>query len=140
MPRTSRKLAHNLPTDFDSLVRLHPPAAIHDEVGYENTQEIVDALTSVPTLSAGQSRYLDTLSVLMEAYEDDTHAIDVGEISPLDALKYLMSEHQMNASDLGRLLGDRSLGPKILVGDRSLSKAHIKKLAEHFGVRADLFL
>jgi antitoxin component HigA of HigAB toxin-antitoxin module len=40
----------------------------------------------------------------------------------------------MNASDIGRLLGDRSLGPKILNGDRALSKSHIKILAQHFNV------
>jgi antitoxin component HigA of HigAB toxin-antitoxin module len=46
----------------------------------------------------------------------------------------------MNASDLGRLLGQRELGPKILNGARSLSKRHIRKLSEYFGVTADTFL
>ena len=40
----------------------------------------------------------------------------------------------MTASDLGRLLGNRTLGAAILAGRRNLSKAHIKKLAEHFKV------
>ncbi len=46
----------------------------------------------------------------------------------------------MNVSDLGRLLGDRSLGPKILNGDRALSKAHIKLLAKHFNVSPAVLL
>ena len=51
-----------------------------------------------------------------------------------------MAARDTNASDLGRLLGERSLGPKILSGQRELSKAHIRKLADHFGVSAGLFL
>ena len=38
----------------------------------------------------------------------------------------------MSESDLGRLLGDRSLGHRILAGERELSKAHIRTLAAHF--------
>jgi antitoxin component HigA of HigAB toxin-antitoxin module len=45
-----------------------------------------------------------------------------------------MDEHGMNESDLGRLLGDRSLGHRILSGERELSKVHIRVLAEHFSL------
>jgi antitoxin component HigA of HigAB toxin-antitoxin module len=46
----------------------------------------------------------------------------------------------MNESDLGRLLGERSLGHKILKGDRQLSKAHIRRLSDYFKVDAGAFL
>lgn len=46
----------------------------------------------------------------------------------------------MNASDLGKLLGDRSLGSRILNGQRGLSKNHIRILAGHFSVSPALFL
>lgn len=72
-------------------------------------------------------------------YEEQTEKIGK-DLGPLDILRHLMAEHEMNASDLGRLLNERSLGPKILNGTRELSKAHIRKLAQHFGVPADLFL
>jgi hypothetical protein len=42
----------------------------------------------------------------------------------------------MTDSDLGRLLGDRVLGSKILRGERTLSKDHIRKLRERFKVNA----
>ena len=51
-----------------------------------------------------------------------------------------MAEHDMSASDLGHLLGNRTLGAAILSGRRSLGKSHIKKLAEHFKVDPALFL
>lgn len=46
----------------------------------------------------------------------------------------------MTASDLGNLLGSRSLGSKILRGERELSKTHLRMLAERFKVDAGLFL
>jgi antitoxin component HigA of HigAB toxin-antitoxin module len=139
MPRTNLK-APSLPSDFESLVRLHPPAAIHDEVAYENSMELVNRLTSLPKLSKGQTKYLDTLTILVERYEDETEGSEPEGVDALAVLRALMKDRDMNASDLGRLLGDRSLGPKILSGDRALSKAHIRILAKHFHVSAAALL
>ena len=44
----------------------------------------------------------------------------------MDLLKHLLEQRRQTASDLGRLLGDRALGAKILNGTRELSKAHIR--------------
>ena len=141
MPRLKQTIGPaDLPADFDSLVRLHVPRAIRDEVDYRNARGMIDALTSVPKLSKGQLDYLDTLTILFEAYEAEHHDIDTSKIGPLDSLRALMDEHAMSASDMGRLLGERSLGSKILTGQREMSKAHIRTLATRFGVRADLFI
>ena len=80
------------------------------------------------------------LTTFVEVYEAERFPIDDSRITPLDALKALLGEHGMTASDLGRLLGNRTLGAAILSGRRSLSKAHIKKLAEYFKVEPGLFL
>jgi HTH-type transcriptional regulator/antitoxin HigA len=140
MPRVAHKARLSLPTRFEDLVRLYPPRAIHDEVEYDNAQEIIDRLTDLAHPTRGQLEYLDTLSVLVEAYEEEHHAIDASDLSAVDLLRSLMEEHGMNTSDLGRLLGDRSLGPRILNGQRDLSKAHILKLATHFGISPSLLL
>jgi antitoxin component HigA of HigAB toxin-antitoxin module len=55
-------------------------------------------------------------------------------------LKSLFAEHGMSASDLRALSGIWTLGMPILSERRGLSKAHIKKLAEHFKVEPGLFL
>jgi HTH-type transcriptional regulator/antitoxin HigA len=120
--------------DFESLVRAFPPAAIHDAVAYENTIELVNQLTALSKPTKGQLKYLDTLSILIEHYEDETEGVDPPGANARGVLRYLMEDRQMSASDLGRLLGDRSLGPKILNGNRELSKTHIKRLAEHFNI------
>lgn len=128
-----------LPEDFEGLVRMHMPRAISDEVEYENVQEILDRLTGVPKLTAGQKDYLDTLAILFEAYETAHPPFEGETISGVEMLKFLMKQNDMNASDLGRLLGDRSLGGRVLKGERSLSKAHIRKLCERFKVGPELF-
>ncbi len=89
--------------------------------------------------SKGQQQYLETLSVLVEAYENDQHALDRGQ-SPLEILKHLLDSKSMNASQLGELLGNRSLGSKILRGERGLSKGHIRTLAKRFTVSPAVFL
>ena len=128
-----------MPTTFADLVRLHPPRAIHDETDYRNTQEIVDALTSIPKLSKGQAEYLDTLSVLMEAYEEEHHAIDLSRLSPAEMLNFLMEQHDMSSRDLGKLIKSPSTASMILNGKREISKANMYILARHFGVNAGIF-
>lgn len=139
MPRTDLN-PPALPEEFESLIRLHPPAAIHDEFAYESAVELVGKLTSTPNPSDGQLKYLDTLTILMERYEDEVEGVDPQGVDAIAVLRFLMEDRGMNASDLGRALGDRSLGPKILNGDRALSKAHIKLLAKHFCVSPAVLL
>jgi len=129
-----------MPKDFDSLVRAYPPAAIHDDVAYDNAMDLVNKLTSLRKPTAGQLKYLDTLSILVERFEDEVEGALPADVDALGVLRYLLEDRGMNASDLGRLLGDRSLGPKILNGDRGLSKSHIKALAEHFHISPALLL
>ena len=47
---------------------------------------------------------------------------------------------QIVADDLGRLLGERSLGPAILRGDRELSEAHVRTRCAHFKVSPAVFI
>jgi len=91
-------------------------------------------------LNADQEDYLDALSTFVSAYEDIHYPIDTSDVTPLDTLKMLLEDRDMNASDLGRLLGNRTLGAAILSGKRNLSKTHIKKLAEHFKLDPGVFL
>jgi antitoxin component HigA of HigAB toxin-antitoxin module len=50
------------------------------------------------------------------------------------------AEHEMNASDLGRLLGNRELGSKVLRGERNISRSNAKALSAHFALPAKTFL
>ncbi len=128
-----------LPGTYGALVAILPPRPIHDDVDLANATDMIDRLAGFK-LNEDQEDYLEALSTFVEAYEARRFPIDDSRISPLDALKALLAEHEMTASDLGRLLGNRTLGAAILAGRRNLSKTHIKKLAEHFRVAPGLFL
>src|SRR5262245_20792033 len=127
--RTYKLGNSQIPRKFEELNAFHTLRPIHDRIDLENAQEIVDRLALLTRPTKDQRDYLETLSTLIEKYEAENDAIDLSEVTPLDVLKQLMSSRGMNASDLGRMLGERSLGQKVLSGARRLSQSHIKILA-----------
>lgn len=99
-----------------------PPQAIRDEAGYEHAVEMIDALMAAGKLTKGQELYLETLVQLVQAYEARRHAVETGDLGGIDALKHLLAENDMMASDLARLLGvHASMGSKLLKGEWSLT-------------------
>ncbi len=135
----TKKEFRQFPKTYRALVAMLPPRPIRDDVDLANASEVIDGMAGF-ALNADQEDYLEAISTFVEAYDATRFPIDDSRVTPLDALKALLAEHGMSASDLGRLLGNRTLGTPILSGRRALSKAHIKKLAEHFKVEAGLFL
>ena len=129
----------SIPKTYSALVKILPPRPIHDDVDLANATEIIHWMAGFP-LNADQEDYLDAIATFVSAYEDIHYPIDTSSVTPLDTLKMLLADRDMNASDLGRLLGNRTLGAAILSGKRNLSKAHIKKLAEHFKLDPGVFL
>jgi HTH-type transcriptional regulator/antitoxin HigA len=139
MKTTAGTDVEKLPKDYAGLVMSFMPRAIHDRVDYDNTVEVIDVLAG-HDLSDDQELYLDTLSTLVEAYEEEHHRIETRGLEPVEALKFLMEEHGMSASDLGKLLGERTLGSKILRGERKIGVKYAKKLAKRFGVELGVFV
>ncbi|MDR3568723.1 MAG: hypothetical protein P4L43_11915 [Syntrophobacteraceae bacterium] len=115
---------------------------LRTEEHYLEARNIVDksAIKGEEELNDAECDQLEVFSVLMEKYEEEHYPIGQLNLSPVEFLKILVQESGMSPSDLGRLLGDRSLGHKILAGKRNLSKTHIKTLSEHFKVDASAFL
>ena len=116
---------------------MFPPRPIHDPVDYVNTLEIVLAMAG-HTLTGDQDDYLTILSEMILQY-DREHEQPRKRGTPLQRLQFLVKEAGMSASDLGRLLGNRGMGSVFLTGKRGLSKVNIRKLADHFKIRADYF-
>jgi HTH-type transcriptional regulator/antitoxin HigA len=139
MQRTRSKINFvGMPRDYAALVAMFPPRPIHDSVDYTNTMEIVMAMAG-HKLSGDQEDYLSILSEMILHY-DREHDEPRKRGTPHQRLQYLAKQAAMSASDLGRLLGNRGMGSVYLSGKRGLSKANIRKLAQHFKVRADYFL
>lgn len=129
-----------LPKTFEQLSSLHALRPVKDEVDYDNAVELVDRLAVLASPTQDQADYLGTLTELVGKYDDEHHALDPSQGSPVETLAYLLEANGMNASALGDLLGNRSLGSKILRGERQLSKTHIRLLSERFKVSPAVFL
>lgn len=129
-----------LPTTFEDLCRLHWPRPIRDGVDYENATEVVDRLALLGKRTKDQEDYLEAMSILIEQFDRDHDPTESTTEGPIETLKVLLDGREMSASDLGRVLGSRTLGPAILRGERQISKASALKLADHFKVSAALFL
>ena len=129
-----------LPKDYASLCRMLTPRPLHDRVDFENAAEFTDAMAG-HKLTPDQVDYFDLLCRLIEDYEKEHAQLGTSKITALDALQHLLDAHDMSASDLARLLDvHRTLGAMILRGERQLTLAHVRTLAKHFSVSADLFL
>ena len=128
-----------IPKTWQELNVMRPLRPIHDDVDLDNATEIIDAMAG-HDLAPDQDDYLDALSTLVAAYEDKYNPVEV-RLSGLDALRSLVKDHEMNASDLGRLLDvHRSHASKILKGERRLTTEHLRLLSERFKVSTDLFI
>lgn len=55
-------------------------------------------------------------------------------------VQFLMEQRGLKQADLVPLLGSRAQVSDLVNGKRGISKAQVKKLAEYFGVSAELFL
>ena len=131
---STKTLTHDdIPATYEALVSLWMPRPLHDEVDYRNAIGVLDAMAGFE-MNRDQEDYFEAISMFVEKYEAEHHAIDPGPLTPVELLRAMMAERDMNESDLGRLLGDRSLGHRILSGERELSKAHIRILADHFAL------
>jgi len=129
----------DLPKDYRKLLNLHMLRPLHDKLDYENAIEILDAMAG-HDLNPDQDDYFEALCLLVEAYES-AHLPGIPVKKGLKLLKHLMEENKMSAAELARLLGtDRSLGVRILNGERSLTIDHIKKLAVRFHLPVAVFI
>ena len=130
----TRTLTHDdIPDSYAALVALLMPRPLHDDVDYRNALGVLDAMAGFE-MNADQADYFEAIAIFVEKYEAEHHAIANEKLTPAELLRSLVAEHGMTESDLGRLLGDRSLGHRILSGQREVSKAHIRILAEHFNL------
>jgi HTH-type transcriptional regulator / antitoxin HigA len=138
MPRTKSHKAARAGDAYMDLVRRFPLKTIKSDDEHEQATSVVSELMG-RDLDSGSGDYLDALLVLVNKYEDEHHAIDE-TMTPREALRSLMESNTLSQADIGRIVGSESAVSMFLKGDRDLSKAQIKKLADRFKVDASLFL
>jgi antitoxin component HigA of HigAB toxin-antitoxin module len=121
-----------IPKTYAGLMERHLLRPIHDQVDAENAAEMIDFLAG-HKLNPEQSDYLDLLSDLYEKWESTQFPINRAHGSEL--LRLVLAERGEKAGDLAKLLGiDPSLGYRLVRGERQLTAAQIRKLADNYGL------
>jgi HTH-type transcriptional regulator/antitoxin HigA len=122
------------------LVRECPLRMFRSEPEYEQAIAMLDRLSDLGAArSEGETDYLLSLSVFVEKYEDEHHAMPA--VSGAEMLRYLMETHEITQSQLAASTGlTVSTISEILAGKRKLSVRHIGLLARHFCVNPAVFL
>jgi HTH-type transcriptional regulator/antitoxin HigA len=111
----------------------------HSENEYNALVETLDSL--IDEVGNNQEHKLapvmETIGNLIENYEDQKYKIK--EASPVDTLKFLMKEHDLNQSDL-KEIGSQGVVSEILAGKRTLNIEQIKKISNKFNVSPLVFI
>jgi HTH-type transcriptional regulator / antitoxin HigA len=129
-----------LPKDYPGLCQRYVPRPLHNASDYAAARQAIEPLVGFAVrLTSDQSDYIEAVSSFIEAFDQARVRWPKG--TPLGTLKFLLEQHEQTAADLSRLLGmDRSLGSKILRGERRLTVDHIRILAKHWNVDPGLLV
>lgn len=76
----------------------------------------------------------------MIAIYDDEHYQSLENGTSIDALKFLMVQHDLKQADLNNEIGSQGVVSEILSGKRQLNVTQIKKLCERFKVSPAIFI
>src|SRR6266496_4924937 len=128
------------PAEYFELVEKFPIRRLENDTDHAAACAAIEPLVGRQDLTRGQEMYLDALSRFIEDYEDLHHHVDTSSLTPVDVLKELIDQRDMNVSDLGKVIGSQPMASMILRGERGISKANIFKLAAHFHVDPSLFI
>jgi HTH-type transcriptional regulator/antitoxin HigA len=115
------------------LVTAFPLASIKSDEHLQEAQKVMDHLLAKGKLDGGEEIYLDALSDLAAAYEDEHYAI--GPASDADMLRHLMEAKSVTQAQLCRgAMIPKSTISEVLAGKKPFSRRMIRKFADYFNV------
>lgn len=111
----------------------------HTETEYENLVLLLDALIDKigEDESHPLSSLMESIGSLIESYENNNLPAISG--TPIEALQYLMKEHNVKQSDLPEI-GSQGVVSEILKGKRTLNIRQIKDLSSKFNISPLVFI
>jgi HTH-type transcriptional regulator / antitoxin HigA len=119
------------------LVTAFPLASIKSDEHLQEAQKVMDRLLAKGKLDGGEEIYLDALSDLTAAYEDEHYAI--GPASDADMLRHLMEAKGVTQAQLCRgAMIPKSTISEVLAGKKPFSRRMIRKFADYFHVDASV--
>lgn len=88
---------------------------------------------------------IEALSNVIARYEEESQRFymlnrrQVGLDAAVATLKVLMDQHCLNTTDFEAEIGKKSLVSQVLAGKKNLTREHITKLAQRFGINPVVF-
>jgi HTH-type transcriptional regulator/antitoxin HigA len=135
--KTKFRLKGTTRDSYLALVTAFPLASIKSENQFQEAQKVIDQLLARGKLDEGEEMYLDALSDLVGAYEDEHYAIEPA--SDADMLRHLMEAKGISQAKLSTEAGiPKSTVSEILAAKKPFSRQLIRKLAEYFQVDASV--
>ena len=132
------KTFFELPCTYRELCDIHLPRPIHDSYDYQETVAIAGLFAGFEEkMTEDQRDYFDLLSNVIADYD----SIESSQPSAKKRLSHLLEESGTSASRLASILGlERSVGIRIVNGERNLTVEHVKKLSRHFKLEPSFFI
>ncbi|MEX0612300.1 MAG: helix-turn-helix domain-containing protein [Pirellulales bacterium] len=131
--KTKFRLKRAQKDSYLELIQSFPLSSIRSDAHLRAAQVVMDGLLAKGELDDGETLYLDALSDLTAAYEDEHHAIKPA--SDADMLKHLLAAKGVNQAELHRATGiPKSTISEVLAGKKPFSRQMIRKLAAYFQV------
>ncbi len=121
------------------LVRQFPLRPIRSEKVLDRATKVIDSLIDCTSLSADQRDYLNVLSDLVEAYEEERYPMP--KISDARMLRHLIEARGVSQTEVAKATGiANSTISAVLKGVRQLTREHIGQLAKYFHVEPGVFI
>lgn len=125
---------------YMELVREFPLVPLRDKSEFDEAIKVMKRLAyRRSSLSNGEADYLTVLGDLIAQYEKKLPRL-AEEMTPREALTFLMESNGLAQADLVEYVGYKSNLSAFLSGHRGLSKRAACRLAEYFKVSPALFL
>ena len=124
--------------EYSALLARIPPKVIRTEEENERFSQILrDLDRRSKTLTIAEKELAELLTLLIKDFEEKRYSLP--RAKPLDALRFLMDQHDLRQKDLAGVFGTPSIVSEVLSGKRDLNKDHIKRLSKRFHVSPEIF-
>ncbi|HXM42797.1 MAG TPA: hypothetical protein VN924_16210 [Bryobacteraceae bacterium] len=120
------------------LTRVLPQIITTEDENERMIAELEKLDTRGRPLTPEEERLGMLVNLLIRQFEESRYSL--GHAEPVEALRVLMESRGLRQRDMIPVFGSSSVASDVLNGKRSLSKTHVRKLAEFFHVPVSLFI
>lgn len=127
------------PKRYADLLAATLPQIIESEAEYERLLAVVEPMMSrEANLSPEEVKLFELLVKLIQGYEEEHYPIELAP--PHQVLQHLLEARGLQQADLVPLFGSSGCAAEVLDGERAISEAQARKLADFFHVSPELFV